>query len=137
MRRTRLPSFSYSTALRGRFSAAATADSATGGRVLNRTSLATAWRKPAGESRATSRPRGDLRKQPALLKHQSDARFEPRALSRGIQAEYPRGTAIRLPVALQNLDRGRFARAVRPEQREYFARLNRERQVVDDGVAVV
>ena len=41
------------------------------------------------------------------------------------------------PVALQDLDGRRLARAVGPEQRENFAGLDRERQPVDDGAAVV
>ena len=62
---------------------------------------------------------------------------EPAWSATRVEAEHPDRARVRAPVALERLDRGRLAGAVRPEEGEHLAGLGGERQPVDgDQVAV-
>ncbi len=68
----------------------------------------------------------------ALLEHQADARSQAPAVAGRVQPEDPRAAAVGHPVALDDLDRRRLARAVRPEQREQLAAPHVERDPAQD-----
>jgi hypothetical protein len=54
-----------------------------------------------------------------------------------IEIEHPDLARVRPPVTLEDLDRGGLAGAVRAEQTEHLARVDRQRQTVDGAHAAV
>ncbi len=67
----------------------------------------------------------------ATLEHHADERRDGRPVASGIVAEDADVAGVGDAVALQRLDRGRLAGAVRAEQAEDLARLGAERDAVD------
>ena len=90
-----------------------------------------------GGEQAQRLGRRDLRKQPALLQHQADARLERRALAHRVEAQDADGALVWLAVALEDLNGRGLACAVRAKQGEDLAWLDRERQLVHHAAAAV
>src|SRR5262249_44024754 len=61
------------------------------------------------------------------LQHDADAFPPGRAGVLRVDTEHADGAGVAIPVPLEDLDRRRLARAVRAEQPEHLARLDRER----------
>ena len=71
------------------------------------------------------------------LQHEPGAALQPGPLTARIHAKNAHLAAVTGPVALQDLDRGRLARPVRPEQREHLALTDRQVDAADRGHALV
>ena len=74
---------------------------------------------------------------PGRLQHDAEPSLEIETARRRVDPEHLDVTARPTPVPLEDLDRRRLARAVRPEQRECLAPLDLERHAVDDGSVAV
>ena len=70
--------------------------------------------------------RAHARVEPALLEHHADARAQLVAVAPRVDAEHAHLAGVGAPVALEDLDGGGLARAVRPEQAEDLADRDRE-----------
>ena len=75
--------------------------------------------------------RADARVEPAVLEHHADLRAELRAVAPRVDAEHAHFACVGAPVALEDLDRGGLARAVRPEETEDLTGVDGERESVD------
>jgi hypothetical protein len=69
----------------------------------------------------------------ARLEHHADAGAPGAAAGGGIHAEHGRGSARAQPVPLEDLDGGRLARAVRPEEGERLAAMDVEGDAPQGG----
>ena len=77
------------------------------------------------------------RVEPAFLQHHADARAQLVAVAPRVDAEHAHLAGVGSAVALEDLDRGGLARAVRAEQAEHLAGRDRERDPVDRGRGAV
>ena len=85
------------------------------------------------ERLARPRPRVDA----AVLEHQPDPCPQRRTARRRIQPEHTGPSAVGAAIALDDLDRGRLARAVGTEQGDELAGRHRQRHAVEDGPLAV
>ena len=76
---------------------------------------------------------GHGRRDAARLEHHADPRPEPGGVGDRVEAEHPHRPAVRGAVALADLDGGRLARAVRPEDGGHLASPRGESEPVDGG----
>ena len=91
--------------------------------------------EPGEQAQDLARP--SLRVDPARLEHEADPGTQRGAVPCRIEAEDPDHALVGAPVALEDLDRRRLARTVRPEEREALAPPDVERQPGDDRPPVV
>ena len=74
---------------------------------------------------------GQVREEVAALRHDAEATAPGVRRARGILAEHRHVAGVALAVALEDLDRGRLAGAVRAEQAEHLAGGDREGDAAD------